>query len=114
MPYIDAKLSVKLDENQKDELQKKLSDAVSSAFGKPKAYIMANIEDSMSLFMGERKIEKGAYVSVSLLGSASKPACQGLTRDICSILTSEYGLEGSGIYITYHPTDLWGWNGSMF
>lgn len=114
MPYIDAKLSVKLEENQKDDLQKKLSAAVASAFGKPKAYIMANIEDSKSLFMGDRKLDKGAYVSVSLLGSASKPTCQGLTREICSILTSEYGLEGSGIYITYHPTDLWGWNGSMF
>ena len=49
MPYIDAKLSVKLDENQKEELQKKLSGAVSVAFGKPKAYIMVNIEDSKSL-----------------------------------------------------------------
>ena len=114
MPYIDAKLSVKLEENQKDDLQKKLSAAVSSAFSKPNAYIMANIEDSKSLFMGDRKLDKGAYISVSLLGSASKPACQSLTRDICSILTSEYGLEGSGIYITYHPTELWGWNASMF
>ena len=35
MPYIEAKLSFKLDESQKDDLQKKLADAVSSAFSKP-------------------------------------------------------------------------------
>ena len=43
MPYIEAKMSIKLDERQKDDLQKKLTGAVSAAFGKPKAYIMAKI-----------------------------------------------------------------------
>lgn len=113
MPYIEAKLSVKLNENRKNELQAKLTDAVSSAFSKPKAYIMAGIEDEKSLYMAENKLNNGAYVSVSLLGSASKPACQNLTRNICDILSS-YGIDGSNIYVTYHPVDLWGWNGSMF
>lgn len=45
MPYIEAKMSIKLDASQKDDLQKKLTGAISAAFGKPKAYIMANIED---------------------------------------------------------------------
>ena len=113
MPYIEAKLSVNLDENQKNELQAKLADAVSISFSKPKAYIMAGIEDGKSLYMAEKKLEKGAYISISLLGSASKSACQNLTRDICEIL-SNYGINGSNVYITYHPVDLWGWNGSMF
>ena len=114
MPYIEAKLSVKLDENQKSELQSKLTDVVSSAFSKPKAYIMSNIEDNKSLYMAERKLDKGAYISISLLGTASKPACQTLTSNICNILSSDLGMNGSDIYVTYHPVDLWGWNGSMF
>ena len=60
MPYIEAKMSIKLDEHQKDDLQKKLTDAVSTAFSKPKAYIMACIEDDKSLYMAERKLEKEA------------------------------------------------------
>ena len=112
MPYIEAKLSVKLDENQKNDLQAKLTDVVSSAFSKPKAYIMTGIEDGKSLYMAENKIE-GAYISLSLLGSASKSACQNLTGNICDILSS-YGINGSNVYVTYHPVDLWGWNGSMF
>ena len=113
MPYIEAKLSIELDENKKNELQAKLTDVVSSAFSKPKAYIMAGIEDRKSLYMAEKKLDKGAYISVSLLGSASKAACQNLTRNICDIL-SGYGIDASSIYVTYHPVDLWGWNGSMF
>ena len=114
MPYIEAKMSIKLDANQKDALQKKLTGVVSVAFGKPKAYIMVCIEDDKSLYMGERKLEKGAYIAIRLLGSASKSACQGLTGEICRILQSDYGIDGANVYVTYHPTDLWGWNGGMF
>ncbi|MBQ4400314.1 MAG: tautomerase family protein [Alphaproteobacteria bacterium] len=56
MPYIEAKMSIKLDERQKDDLQKKLTGAVSAAFGKPKAYIMTCIEDDKSLYMAEKKL----------------------------------------------------------
>ena len=114
MPYIEAKLSIKLDEVQKDNLQKELSNAVSSAFSKPNAYIMTNIEDSKSLYMGGAKVEKGAYIVVKALGSVSKPACQNATKEICDILTTNYGLNGSNIYVTYHSVVLWGWNGAMF
>lgn len=113
MPYIEAKLSVKLDENQKNELQAKLTDVVADAFSKPKTYIMAGIEDEKSLYMAAKKLEQGAYISVSLLGSASKSACQTLTKSICDIL-SDYGIDSSRVYVTYHPVDLWGWNGLMF
>lgn len=114
MPYIDAKLSVKLDENQKDELQSKLTNVVSAAFSKPKAYIMSNIEDDKSLYMADKKLDKGAYISVSLLGSTSRQACQVLTQNICDILNNDLNIDGSNVYVTYHPVDLWGWNGSMF
>jgi hypothetical protein len=49
-----------------------------------------------------------------MLGSTSKPACQTLTQSICKILVADYGIDGSNVYVTYHPVDLWGWNGSMF
>lgn len=113
MPYIEAKLSINLNENEKNDLQAKLTDVVSTSLSKPKAYIMTCIEDGKSLYMAEKKLEEGAYISVSLLGSASKSACQNLTGDICEIL-SGYGIDGSNVYVTYHPVDLWGWNGSMF
>ena len=114
MPYIEAKLSIELNDSQKDELQAKLAQVVSSAFSKPNAYIMTNIEDEKSLYMGEAKVEKGAYVEVKALGTVAKPSCQTATKTICDILTNDYGLNGAQIYITYHPVELWGWNGSMF
>lgn len=114
MPYIEVKTSVKTDENKKNDLQAKLTEAVATVFSKPKMYIMANVEEPTALFMGGKKLEKGAFVSVSLLGATTKPVCQNLTKDICDILGSELGIEGENIYVTYHSVELWGWNGSMF
>ena len=114
MPFIQVRLSVSLDGTQKNDLQGKLSNAVSAAFSKPQAYIMSEIEGGCSLFMNGKTLEKGAYISVSLLGNASKPACSDLTKTICDILSNDFGISGSSVYVTYHPTELWGWNGMMF
>jgi phenylpyruvate tautomerase PptA (4-oxalocrotonate tautomerase family) len=114
MPYVEIKLSINLDDNKKNDLQLKLTQTIALAFSKPKMYVMVNILDSSSLFMGGKKLEKGAYISVSLLGSTTKSTCQNLTKDICNILNSDLELNKENIYITYHSVDLWGWNGSMF
>lgn len=114
MPYIQARLSIKLDDNQKNDVQSKLTDVVSAAFSKPKNYIMTEIQDECSLYMAGNKVEKGAYISISLLGSAAKDKCNAVTQKVCDMLNSDYGISGSGVYITYHPTELWGWNGMMF
>ena len=114
MPYIEAKMSFKLDDTQKDDLHKKLEEVISGAFSKPKSYIMTNISDAQRLYMAGKRVEKGAYISVSLLGSVSKTDCQTATKEICDILSSDLGVDTSQVYITYHPSDLWGHDGYMF
>ena len=114
MPYIQANLSVKLDEEKKDKLQNLLTDVVASSFGKPKGFVMTSVEDSQDLYMGGKKLENGAYLAVSLLGSTSKPVCGQITKAICDILKQELETEGQNVYVSYHPVDLWGWNGQMF
>jgi len=114
MPYIETKLSIKLDENQKNVLQQKLTEAASNALSKPKAYIMVNIEDDKSLYMAEKKLDRGAYISIKLFGSTVKSICQGLTKNICDILNNDLKIDASNVYVTYHPVDFWGWSGSMF
>lgn len=114
MPYIQTKLSKTLNEQQKETLQNQLTDAVASSFGKPKAFVMAGIEDNQDLYMGGKKLENGAYLSIKLLGNTSKPVCNQLTNAICQILEKELGISGQNVYVSYHPVELWGWNGQMF
>ena len=114
MPYLHARVSVSIDDNDKQLLQSKLTDIIEKVFSKPKTYIMSEIVDGCALYMAGKRPEASAYISVGMLGSTTKDKCADATESICKLLETEYGIDGSKIYITYHPADLWGWNGSMF
>ena len=75
---------------------------------------MVGFEDNYDLYMGAKQLEKGAYVSVSLFGNASKSAYEKMTATICDLYERELGIPGSAVYVTYHGVNDWGWNGSNF
>ncbi|MBQ8210784.1 MAG: hypothetical protein IJZ35_09395 [Clostridia bacterium] len=113
MPFIDSKISVKVSDEKKESLKAKLG-ATMSILHKSETYLMVGINDGYDLWMGGNKLEKGAYVSVSLLGNASPADYEKMTAAICDIYQDELGIPGTAVYVTYHPVADWGWNGSNF
>jgi hypothetical protein len=75
---------------------------------------MFGMEDGYDLWFGGEKLDKGAYVSVSLYGSAPRAAYEKMTGQICDLLSDKLGIPGSAVYVTYHPVSDWGWNGKNF
>ncbi len=113
MPFIDCKLTVSADPSKKEAVKKKLGRAV-SCLHKGETYLMVGIQENYDLWLGGNKLEKGAYVEVSLFGSASSSDYERMTGEICRILSEELGIPGSAVYVTYHGLSDWGWNGSNF
>lgn len=113
MPFIDSKISVKVSEEKKEIIKSQFG-RLMSVLGKSEAYLMVGIEDDYDLWMGGSKLEKGAYVSVSLLGNAPSASYEKLTAEICALFENELGIDGSSVYVTYHPVSDWGWNGTNF
>jgi len=113
MPFIDSKLTMKVSEEKKESIKKKLGQAV-SAIGKTETYLMVGFHDSYDLYLGGKKLYEGAYVSVSLYGQASPKQYNEMTGKICEIFASELGIPGENIYVTYHGLEDWGWNGQNF
>ena len=113
MPMIDSKVTLKLTDAQKEELKTDFGKLIAT-LNKPEDYLMVGIEDSCDLWFGGKKLEKGAYVAVSLLGNAPKEQYEKLTGQICSLFKDRYGIPGESVYITYHPVSDWGWNGKNF
>lgn len=113
MPFIDSKIAGEVTEAQKEAVKTKLGKAI-SLLNKSENYLMVGIEDHYDLFMAGKKLEKGAYVSVSLFGSASASAYDKMTGAICDIFAQELGIPGNAVYVTYHGVNDWGWNGSNF
>lgn len=113
MPFIDSKITVKTTEEKKEAIKAALGRAVTT-LNKTETYLMVGIEDNYDLWMGGSKLDKGAYVSVSLFGNAPASAYDKMTAQICDIYEKELEIPGHAVYVTYHPVSDWGWNGSNF
>ncbi len=113
MPFIDSKVTVRVSDQQKEEIKAELGRLITT-LNKTETYLMVGIEDSYDLWFGGRKLDKGAYVAVSLLGDAPKELYNRLTGQICDLLSEKLGIPGNAVYVTYHPVSDWGWNGQNF
>lgn len=113
MPFIDTKVTMTLSEEKKDILKRELGQAV-AILNKTETYLMVGFADNYDLYFGGKKLEKGAYVSVSLYGRSTASAYDRMTGAICALYERELGIPGDAIYVTYHPIDDWGWNGGNF
>lgn len=113
MPFIDSKITLPVSMKIKEELKSELGKLIAT-LGKTENYLMIGIEDSYDLWLGGKKLEKGAYVSVSLYGNAPEASYAKLTEQICELLSDKLDIPGNAVYVTYHPVNNWGWNGSNF
>lgn len=113
MPFIDCKISKKLTEEEKESIKSELGRII-GILNKPESYLMVGIDDGYTLYFGGKKLENGAYVSVSLFGTASAEACGRTTKAVCDMLNKISGVAAENVYVTYHPVKDWGWNGSDF
>lgn len=113
MPFIDSKVTVKISEAQKEEIKSELGRLITT-LNKSETYLMVGIEDAYDLWLGGKKLDRGAYVAVSLYGNAPKEAYDRLTGQICALLEEKLGIPGNAVYVTYHPVNDWGWNGRNF
>ncbi len=66
------------------------------------------------LWLGGKKLEKGAFVAVSLYGNASADSYNKMTGQICALFSEKLGIPADSVYVTYHPVSDWGWNGQNF
>lgn len=113
MPFIDSKITLSVSQEKREVLKAELGKAV-AILGKPEGFLMVGFEDNYDLYMGGKRLEKGAYVAVSLFGSASGSAYENMTAKICELYEKELGIPGNTVYVTYHGVNDWGWNGRNF
>ena len=113
MPFIDSKITVAVSEEKKETIKSRLGQAI-SIVNKPESFLMVGFEDNYDLYMGGKKLDKGAYVAVSLFGNASSAQYNQMTGEICKIYAEELHIPGNAVYVTYHGVNDWGWNGQNF
>ena len=113
MPFINTKITLPVTQEKREVIKSELGKAI-SLLNKPESFLMLGFEDNYDLYMAGEKLEKGAFVEVSLLGSASKSAYENMTAKICELYEKELGIPGKAIYVKYHGVNEWGWDGRNF
>ena len=88
MPFIDSRITVPVAPETKEEIKSALGQLIATLH-KSETYLMVGIEDNYDLWLGGKKLEKGAYVAVSLYGSAPSEAYDKLTGQICWKMQTE-------------------------
>ena len=113
MPFIDSKVTLPMTEDKKKTIKAKLGQAITT-LNKSEGFLMVGFDDNYTLYMGGKKLEKGAFVAVSLFGNASSDAYSQMTAKICDIYETELGIPQDAVYVTYSGISDWGWNGRNF
>ena len=114
MPFINSKITCKLDEAKQQKLKAALGQIITTVPGKSENFLMVGFEDTCELYFAGTKLEKGAFVEVKIFGSTSDEVLAKLTTQICNLYEAELGISPKHIYIIYDFVNHWGWNGSNF
>lgn len=113
MPCINANVSVQLTAETKDALKTDFGKAI-SIMGKSETYLMVCLEENATIYLGGKKLERGAFVEVSALGQIDSGQAKKMSAEICGILKRRLDIPGECVYITYQGYKDWGWNGGNF
>lgn len=114
MPFINSKISVKMNEAQEKEIKTKLGEAIKLIPGKSESWLMVGFEDGYKLYFRGDNSEPMAFVEVSVYGGDNKSAFDALTGKICEIYGEVLGISADHIYVKYQAVSNWGWNGGNF
>ncbi len=114
MPFIGSKVSVKTTDSQKEELKKRLGQAIAILPGKTEKWLMVELEDEKKLYFGGDDSEPTAYVEVSILGNPDSASFAKMTGELSRIYDEILGIKPDRLYVKYDTTKDWGWNGSNF
>ncbi len=113
MPMIQVKLTTPVSADQDLTLHKDLTNAVVDIFHKPIEYVMVHVEKEADLWMAGQKLNKGAYLSASLMGELKNDDCDRFTAKVCEIFKDQLDIDGAQVYTTFQSINQWGWDSKI-
>lgn len=114
MPMILTKTNTPISEADELELKELFGKAIEILPGKTENWLMLGFEANQRLWFRGDNSKALAYVEVSALGKINPSDAEKLTAEICDILKTVLGIDGSGVYVKYEETDMWGYDSNNF
>lgn len=113
MPFINTKVSVPLNEQNREAIKTAFGQSI-SVMGKGEKFLMVGFEDNVPLYFGGEKQEKCAFVDIKVFGDVDPDQVNQMTALVCQTMEMVLGIPADKTYVTYQSISDWGWNGRNF
>lgn len=113
MPYINTTLSIKLSEEERDSLKRRMGEIICDIPGKSEEWLMLGFKDEVSMYFRGEKKEKIAFIDVKIFGKADKQHKEKVNEQICEMFLIQLGIPQENVFVVFSEVEDWGWNGSM-
>ncbi len=114
MPFINARISKKITDDEKKEIKTRLGQAIAIIPGKSESWLMVGLQDDQTLyFRGDDSVPM-AFIEVSVYGGPDSGAFDRMTGELTAIFGDVLGIPADHMYVKYSTTTDWGWNGHNF
>ena len=113
MPYISTRTNALISKEQRNIIREKLGKSI-SLLNKSEEWLMLEFNSNCDLLFRGNDNCLIAYVEVKLYGDTNNELCDKMTNSISNILNEVLNIDMANIYVSYYPTDKWGWNGRNF
>ena len=114
MPFIDAKISKKLTEDEMTLMKTEFGKAIALFPGKTENWLMCDIQSDQKIWFQGNDDAPSAFVEVKLFGAVDGKSADQFTKHICGVFESSFGVPAERVYVRYEGGTLWGWNGGNF
>ena len=113
MPYVHVKTAKTLDEAAKDALQKEIGALIAVIPGKNIDNCMTHITGGLSLYMGGKALEDGAFVEVRVYGAAPTESKREFVTKLFALLEA-HGIAQARTYVNFVESDDWASRGTYY
>ncbi len=113
MPYIDIKITLKLNGQEKDRIKAKMGELITIIPGKNESGLMVGIDDGYTIYLAGEKKEKAAYIMVQLYKSSEFEFEAKFTEKVFDFFEGELGIPKNCLYLNIGERQCWGSRGAL-
>ena len=111
MPFIKAKVSCPISQEQESELKTGIEKAIELVPGKSEEYLLLEFEDNCRLWLRGENEEPIAYIEAAIFGNELHYGYDTFTAEITNLFSEVLHIRPDHIYIKYEDIIAWGVQG---
>lgn len=113
MPYINTTLSIKLSEEEKETIKRRMGEIICDLPGKSEEWLMIGFTEDISMYFRGEKKDKVAFVEIKIFGKSDKQHKEKVNEQLSEMFLNQLSIPQENIFIVFSEIEDWGWNGNM-